>query len=109
MTLPLDVVGVDIAAGWIDTFTLPSKRHERIPATRPALARFAGAAAGALVVVQASGGNERPLTEALARAGVACARVTPRQLREYARATGRLAQTDRVDAKMLSRMGRALE
>lgn len=109
MTLPQDVIGVDIAKGWIDSFTLSSKKHERIPATRPALARFAGAAAGALVVVEASGGYERPLTEALARAGVPCARVNPRQAREYARATGRLAKTDRVDAEVLARMGRALE
>jgi transposase len=109
MTLPQDVIGVDIAKSWIDTFTLSSRKHERIPTTRPTLARFAGTAAGALVVVEASGGYERPLTEALARAGVDCARVNPRQAREYARATGRLAKTDRVDAEVLARMGRALE
>lgn len=55
-----------------------------------------------------TGGCERPLVEALAKAGVACARVNPRQAREFARATGRLAKTDKVDARILAEMGRAL-
>lgn len=108
MTLPQDVIGVDIAKGWIDTFTLSTLKHERISTTKQALARFARAAKGALVVCEASGGYDRPLTEALAKAGTACARVNPRQAREFARATGRLAKTDRVDAEVLARMGRAL-
>ena len=108
MTLPQDVIGVDIAKGWIDAFTLSSRKHERIATTKQALARFARACAGALVVCEASGGYERPLLEALAKAGVPCARVNPRQAREFARATGRLAKTDQVDAEILARMGRAI-
>lgn len=108
MSLPQDVIGVDIAKGWIDTFTLSTQKHERIPTTKQALARFARTAKGALVVCEASGGYERPLTAALAKAQVDCARVNPRQAREFARATGRLAKTDRVDAAVLARMGRAL-
>lgn len=109
MTLPHDCIGVDIAKDWIDVFFLSTSRHERIPKTEQLLARFGSAAKGCLVVLEASGGHERPVTEALARAGVACARVNPRQTREFARATGRLAKTDRVDAEVLARMGRALE
>jgi transposase len=109
MTLPQDIIGVDIAKCWIDTYTLSTRKHERILVTKQALARFARAAKGTLVVVEASGGYERPLTEALRHAQVDCARVNPRQAREYARATGRLAKTDRVDAEVLARMGRALE
>lgn len=104
-----DVIGVDIAKGWIDSFHLSTARHERIVTTKQALQRFAKAAKGALVVLEASGGYERPVTEALARAGTDCIRVNPRQAREFARATGKLAKTDRVDAEVLARMGRALE
>jgi transposase len=104
-----DVIGVDIAKGWIDTFHLSSSRHERIAATQQALNRFARTARGCLVVLEASGGYERPLTGALAQAGTDYARVNPRQAREFARATGRLAKTDRVDAELLARMGRAIE
>jgi transposase len=109
MTLPHNIIGVDIAKGWIDVFYLSTAMHERILITKQALARFAKAAKGCLVVVEASGGYERPLTDALAKAGTEYARVNPRQAREFARATGQLAKTDRVDAKILARMGRALD
>jgi transposase len=109
MTLPQNIIGVDIAKGWIDVFHLSTSRHERITSTKPALTRFAKTAKGCLVVLEASGGYERPLTEALARSGTDYARVNPRQAREFARATGRLAKTDRVDAEVLARMGRALD
>lgn len=103
-----DYIGVDIARDWIDVFHLSDARHERIPSTRQALARLAAAARGCLVVLEASGGHERPVTKALADAGTAYARVNPRQARDFARATGRLAKTDRLDAAVLARMGRAL-
>lgn len=109
MTLPQDYIGVDIAKNWIDIFHLASARHERIATTARELARFARSVKGALVVLEASGGYERPVTDALARAGATWSRVNPRQAREFARATGRLAKTDRVDAEVLARMGRALE
>jgi transposase len=109
MTLPQDVLGVDVSKDRIDVFWLSTGARERIVTSKRALARFARAARGALVVLEASGGYERPLAEALARAGTAFARVNPRQAREYARASGRLAKTDRVDAEVLARMGRALE
>lgn len=108
MTLPQNFIGVDIAKDWIDVFDLRSSKHERISTTKHALARFAKAASGALVILEASGGYERPVTEALAKAGTDYARVNPRQAREFARATGQLAKTDRVDARVLAQMGRAL-
>jgi transposase len=104
-----DIIGVDIAKDWIDTFTLSTLKHARIATTKQALARFSKAAKDALIVLEASGGYERPVTEALTKAGVDYARVNPRQAREFARATGRLAKTDRVDATVLARMGRALD
>ena len=54
MTLPQDIIGVGVAKGWIDTFTLSTLKHERIVTTKQALARFARAAKGALVVCEAS-------------------------------------------------------
>lgn len=104
-----DVIGVDIAKDWIDVFYLSTALHARIVTTRPALQSFARAAKGCLVVLEASGGYERTVTEALTQAGVPYARVNPRQAREFARASGRLAKTDRVDAAGLARMGRALD
>jgi transposase len=104
----IDVIGVDVAKGWIDGHRLSSGQPERVPTTRQELARFARRASSGLVVLEASGGYERPLLHALTRAGVAYRLVNPRQARDFARATGRLAKTDRVDARVLAEMGRTL-
>ncbi len=109
MTGTPEVLGVDVAQGWIEVVPLSTRQRERVPTTKAALARFARQARGALVVLEASGGYERSVTDALAKAGAAFARVNPRQARDFARATGRLAKTDRVDAEILARMGRALD
>lgn len=57
----------------------------------------------ALVVLEATGGLETALLAALGAASVPVVRVNPRQVREFARATGRLAKTDRIDAQVLAR------
>ncbi len=108
MGLPRDILGVDVARDRIDVFTLSTGERRRIGTTTAALARFAKAAHGRLVVLVASGRYERPVMAALTAAGVDFARVNPRQARDFARAMGRLARTDRVDAEVLARMGRAL-
>ena len=58
------------------------------------------------VVVEATGGYEEPLLEACCDAGVWVSRVNPRQARAFARATGELAKTDDIDARMLALMAR---
>ena len=108
MTLPQDVIGVDVSKDWIDCHWLSSGRAQRVRSTPALLRRFAATTSGALVVFEASGGYERPLAGALDAAGVAYARVNPRQAREFARASGRLAKTDKVDAAVLAGLGRAL-
>src|ERR1700752_2102631 len=57
------------------------------------------------VILEATGGLEVPVASALAAAGIAVALVNPRQVRDFARATGRLAKTDRLDAQILARFG----
>jgi transposase len=58
--------------------------------------------------LEATGGLETPVVSALAAAGIAVAIVNPRQVRDFARATGRLAKTDRLDAEVLARFGEAV-
>jgi transposase len=55
-----------------------------------------------LVVLEATGGLEIPLTGVLAAAGVPVVVVNPRQVRDFAKATGRLAKTDALDAQTLA-------
>ena len=108
MSMHEDFIGVDVSKDWIDIHYLSTGATHRIETSAPGLAGFAASAGGALVVLEASGGFERPVMAALAAAGAACARVKPRQARAFARASGRLAKTDRVDAAVLAEMGRAL-
>jgi len=56
-----------------------------------------------LVVLEATGAYHREVTSALVAAGVPVAVVNPRQVRDFARSTGRLAKTDRLDAGILAR------
>jgi transposase len=103
-------IGVDVAKNWIDVCD-PSRRAAfRMPASVPELSEFARSlnARAPIVVFEASGGYERPLMRALEKAGVSYARVNPRQARDFARALGKLAKTDRVDAGVLARMGQSL-
>jgi transposase len=62
-----------------------------------------------LVILEATGGFERALVGALAAAGLPVAVVNPRQVRDFARATGRLAKTDRIDAGILARFAEAIQ
>lgn len=69
--------------------------------------RLAGLAP-ALVVMEATGGYEAPAAAALAAAGLPVAVVNPRQARDFARAAGRLAKTDDLDAEALAHFGEAM-
>lgn len=62
-----------------------------------------------LVVMEATGRYERLAATTLAAAGIAVAIVNPRQARDFAKAMGRLAKTDRIDAFVLARFARAME
>jgi transposase len=61
-----------------------------------------------LVIVEATGGFERAVVGALAAAGLPVAVVNPRQVRDFARATGKLAKTDALDAEVLARFAEAI-
>jgi transposase len=58
------------------------------------------------VVVEATGGYEELVLEACCDAGIWVARINPRQARDFAKATGELAKTDAIDARLLALMGR---
>lgn len=62
-----------------------------------------------LIVVEATGGLQTLLVAELAAAGLAVAVVNPRQVRDFAKATGHLAKTDTIDADVLANFGQALQ
>jgi len=62
----------------------------------------------AKVVMEATGGYERALVETLVSNAIAVSVLNPRQARDFAKATGQLAKTDAIDAKVLLHLGSAL-
>ena len=62
----------------------------------------------ALIVLEATGGYELPLAAALAAADLPVAIVNPRQVRDFAKATGRLAKNDQIDAQVLAHFAEAI-
>jgi transposase len=105
------VVGVDVSKGALDVAGLSESvepfRNE--PAAIGTLIARLKAVHATLVVMEASGGYETPAASAMAAAGLRVAVVNPRQVRDFARATGRLAKTDRIDAQVLVEFGRLIE
>ncbi len=63
----------------------------------------------ALIVLEATGGYERPVVASLVAAGVPVAVVNPRQIRDFAKATGKLAKTDTLDARVLAHFAAAVQ
>jgi len=102
--LPVELrVGVDVAKAKLDV-AVSDGRTEVVENTPQAVDAFAQRLAGmgvVLVVMEASGGYEREVLMALGRWKVPACAVNPRQVRDFAKALGRLAKTDGVDAAVL--------
>lgn len=110
MTLHPDVIGIDIAKVHLDIHDTRDGTTRRIANDTEAITRWSAALAGrdCLVVMEATGRYDTALRTALAAAGIDHARVNPEQARHFARATGRRAKTDVIDAHMLAELGQRL-
>jgi transposase len=98
-------VGIDVSKDTLDLHARPTGSVGTFPNNPEGIAALTSRVselAAALVVLEATGGLEHPAAAALAAAGVAVAVVNPRQARGFARATGRLAKTDAIDAGVLA-------
>lgn len=103
-------VGIDVASGHVDVCVRPdnvAKRFER-SAGFDALIAFVAPFAPKLIVLEATGGYEAAVAASLATAGLPLAVVNPRQARDFARATGKLAKTDKIDAAALAHFAEAV-
>ena len=105
-------IGIDVAKDWLDVAQRPGGEAWRVSSDATGIATLVKRLKGlrpALVVLEATGGLEIPAVAALAAAGLPAVVVNPRQVREFARATGRLAKTDAIDAQVLAQFGEALQ
>jgi len=98
-------VGIDVSKDRLDVHLRPAGQAFTIARDSKALEQLVTdlrALAPALIVVEATGGFELTVAAALAGAGLPLAVVNPRQIRDFARATGRLAKTDALDAQVIA-------
>ncbi|UFP94217.1 transposase [Gloeobacter morelensis MG652769] len=98
-------VGIDVAKARLDVAFRPAAAALQFPNSTSGIEQLLThlrSLKPTLVVLEATGGLQIPVTAALAQAGIAVAVVNPRQVRGFARAAGQLAKTDALDAGILA-------
>ena len=99
-------IGIDISKDYLDVFDGTAQRiANRVDVIEAYVRDLVDAK---LVLFEATGRYDRSLQQMLAAAGIRYARVNPMHARAFARATGKLAKTDRIDARLLASMAQAL-
>jgi transposase len=110
MTVQTQYAGVDVSKYRLDARVMPSGEHISVAVAEAAkLAAWLARRKPELVVIEATGGYEREPVAVLAAEGLSVAVVNPRQVRDFARATGRLAKTDNIDAAVLAAFAQAVQ
>ena len=104
------VVGIDVSKDWLEVaLGAESLRRANDAAGIHELVQRLRNGATHLVVMEATGGYETQAASAIAAAGLRLAVVNPRQVRDFAKATGRLAKNDRIDAQVIAAFGQAVD
>jgi transposase len=103
-------VGIDVAKDTLEVFITPETRKSFLNTTeeQTELARLLREMQPALVVLEATGGYEVPVVEAMVLRSLPVVVINPKQVRDFAKATGRLAKTDAIDAEMIALFARAI-
>jgi transposase len=101
-------IGIDVSKKQLDVAIRPDAKHKVYPNNEQGigqLASFLKPLSPSLIVLEATGGIEVPCVGVLAAEGLPVVVVNPRQIRDFAKATGRLAKTDAIDAQTIARFG----
>jgi transposase len=102
--IPIRCVGIDVSKQYLDIFDEGLGVPERIANATQAITQIAARwRCDVLVVFEATGIYDLELREVLSQAGIRFARINPARARDFARASGQLAKTDPIDARMLAR------
>lgn len=111
MTLHQTIIGCDVCKSRLDIFNTADQTACSVANSKPAIAAWLEDVKHSrpLVVFEATGGCDRELMHMLQTAGVAYSRVNPARVRDFARASGVLAKTDAIDARVLADMGHRMQ
>ena len=105
-------VGIDVSKNRLDVAVLGERQETQVENSQEGIARLVQqmqALQPELIVVEATGGYQRAVIEALFWAGLAVAVVNPARVRQFARACGLLAKTDKLDAQVLAVFGQRVQ
>jgi transposase len=111
MKTQLTFVGIDISKDRLDAFARPQGTSFSVPYTDQGIGSLISdllSLEPERILVEATGGYEVRIVAALAHAGLPVVMINPRQVRDFARATGRLAKTDRIDAQVMAHFAEAI-
>ena len=98
-------IGIDVSKAVLDVFILPIKRQLQFKNDSKGIQKLitqCRSFSAATIVMEATGGYEKPAAHALAKAELAVSVINPRQIRDFAKALGKLAKTDRIDAQVIA-------
>jgi transposase len=105
-------VGIDVSKDRLDVAVLGEKEQKQVANTSPGIVQLVAwmqELQPELIVVEATGGYQRAVVEALFWVGLAVAVVNPARVRQFARACGLLAKTDKLDAQVLAVFGQRVQ
>jgi len=105
-------IGIDVAKRFFDLYDLVEEKHQRFENNNDgitACVTHLGTRAPALIVLESTGGYEMNLAIELQGGGFSVAVVNPKRIRDFARASGQLAKTDRIDARIIAEYAAPLQ
>ena len=105
-------VGIDVSKATLDVTRLPGGEHQKLSNTRAGIVKLVEILkkiAPDMVVLEATGGYQRAVVEALQTAEIPVNVANPRQVRDFARSLNKLCKTDKVDASVLAQYAQSRE
>jgi transposase len=105
-------VGMDVSKTILDVYILPDKKYMQFKNDTKGIQKLIGKLkffSHAFVVMEATGGYEKLAAQSLQKADLSVSVVNPRLLRDFAKALGKLAKTDRIDAEVIALFGEKMQ
>lgn len=98
-------IGIDVSKAILDVYVLPFKKYMQFNNDTKGIQKLTKKLKSfpqASIVMEATGGYEKPIAQSLQKAGLSVSVVNPRPIRDFAKALGKLAKTDRIDAEVIA-------
>src|SRR5689334_19623660 len=105
-------IGIDVSKANLDVFILPKRKYMQFSNDAVDIQKLLAKVKlfpNALIVLESTGGYEVSVNNALSKANLNVCVVNPRQIRDFAKASGRLAKTDKVDAEIITLFASKME